>query len=338
MISNKSELIDEYGNYFFISLINAVNSIVDGEKFIPYSFRKKARSDAGDSEGDYLGEISDEIKSEYGVLFKLGGDNFLTSRIDSRIPMCLSKTERIYLKSILHSKYSKLFLSDDEIAQLDSSLYYVPYIPIDEYVVSSPSNPSSFFAKQADKLRLLLLAIKESREISYSNKTRNTHYKNKRGYPIKIEYSVLYDVLQLSLWSSDDNRPVKLNVRSMYNISLTENVWKEKKSPAEMLGTKRCKEPIIVVISDDINTLERANILFSMYDTKTVKNNGKYQLEIGYYEYEKFEIINNLISLGPYVKVISPPEIVDSIREHIIKLSEEQLKQDEPLQIMQRFD
>ena len=39
-----------------------------------------------------------------------------------------------------------------------------------------------------------------------------------------------------------------------------------------------------------------------------------------------------------YVKVISPPEIVDSIREHIIKLSEEQLKQDEPLQIMQRFD
>lgn len=325
MISNKSELIDEYGNYFFISLINAVNSIVDGEKLKLSNFQNKIINAAGDSECDYLGKVSDDIKSEYGVLFAPDGDNYLTSRINSHIPMCLSKTERIYLKSILQSKYSKLFLSDDEIAQLDSSLNCVPYMPIDEYVVSSPSHPSSFFAKLADKLRLLLSAIKESREISYSNKTRSTHYKNKRGYPVKIEYSALYDVLQLSLWSSDENRPVKLNIRSMYNISLTENIWEEKKSPAEILETKRCKEPIIAEISDDINTLERANILFSMYDTKTAKSNGKYQLEIGYYEYEKFEVINSLISLGPYVKVVSPPEIVDSIREQIIKLFDNQL-------------
>ena len=215
MISNKSELIDEYGNYFFISLINAVNSIVDGEKLKLSNFQNKIINAAGDSECDYLGKVSDDIKSEYGVLFAPDGDNYLTSRINSHIPMCLSETERIYLKSILQSKYSKLFLSDDEIAQLDSSLNYVPYIPIDEYVVSSPSHPSSFFAKLADKLRLLLSAIKESREISYSNKTRNKHYKNKRGYPVKIEYSALYDVLQLSLWSSDENRPVKLNIRSM---------------------------------------------------------------------------------------------------------------------------
>ncbi len=320
MISNKSELIDEYGNYFFISLINAVNSIVDGEKLKLLNFQNKIITAAGDSEGDYLGEVSDDIKSEYDVLFELDGDKFLTSRINSHIPICLSETERIYLKAILHSKYSKLFLSDNEIAQLDSSLKDVPYILIDEYVVSSHSRADSFFTKQADKLRLLLSAIKGNREISYSNKTKNTDYTERCGYPVKIEYSVLYDVLQLSLWSSDEHRPVKLNIHSMYDIKLTENIWKEKKSPAEMLETKRCKEPIIAEISDDISTLERVNILFSMYDTKISESEGKYLLEIGYYEYEKDEVIKSLISFGPYVKVVSPSETVDRIKEEIIKL------------------
>lgn len=313
MISNKSELIDEYGNYFFISLINAVNSIVDGEKLKLLNFQNKIITAAGDSEGDYLGEVSDDIKSEYDVLFELDGDNFLTSRINSHIPICLSETERIYLKAILHSKYSKFFLSDNEILQLETSLNDVPYVPIDEYVISSNSCSEDFFEKQADKLRLLLSAIKGNREISYSNKTRNTDYTDRCGYPVKIEYSVLYDVLQLSLWSSDEHRPVKLNIHSMYDIKLTENIWKEKKSPAEMLETKRCKEPIIAEISDDINAFERANILFSMYDTKISENGGKYQLEIGYYEYEKDEVIKNLISFGPYVKVVSPSEIVNSL-------------------------
>ena len=324
MVSNKSELIDEYGNYFFISLINAVNSVIDGEKLKLLSFQNKIISAAGDSEGDYLGEISDEIKSEGGVLFETDGEKFLTNRTDSRVPMCLSETERIYLKSILHSKYSKLFLSDDEISQLDSSLKDVPYIPIDEYVVSSPARSESFFTKQADKLRQLLLAIKENREISYSNKTREKTYTDRHGYPVKIEYSVLYDVLQLSLWSSDEHRPVKLNIHSMYDIKETKSIWKEKKSPAEMLETKRCKEPIIAEISDDINTLERANILFSMFDTKIAENGEKYQLEIGYYEYEKDEVIKNLISFGPYVKVVSPSEMVDSMMEQIISLFENQ--------------
>ena len=320
MVSNKSELIDEYGNYFFISLINAVNSVIDGEKLKLLSFQNKIISAAGDSEGDYLGEISDEIKSEYGVLFETDNEKFLTNRTDSRVPMCLSETERIYLKSILHSKYSRLFLTDEEISQLDISLNDVPYIPIDEYVVSSPSRPDSFFTKQTDKLRLLLSAIKENREISYSNKTRNADYTNKRGYPVKIEYSVMYDVLQLSLWSPDEDRPVKLNIHSMYDIKATENIWKEKKSPAEMLETKRCKEPIIAEISDDINTLARVNILFSMYDTKISESEGKYLLEIGYYEYEKDEVIKSLISFGPYVKVVSPSETVDRIKEEIINL------------------
>lgn len=324
MISNESELIDEYSNYFYISLINAVNSVVDGEKFKLLNFQNKIISDAGDHEGDYLGEVSDEIKSEYGILFETDDDKFLASRINSYVPMCLSETEKIYLKAILHSKYSKLFLSDDEISLLDNSMKDIPYIPIDEYVVSSPSRSASYFDKQADKLRLLLSAIKENREISYSNKTRNADYIDKCGYPLKIEYSVLYDVLQLSLWSSDEHRPVKLNIHSMYDIKATENIWKEKKSPAEMLETKRCKEPIIAEISDNINTLERADILFSMYDTKITENKGKYQLEIKYYEYEKDEIIKNLISFGPYIKILSPPEMVDSIRETIITLFEKQ--------------
>lgn len=170
---------------------------------------------------------------------------------------------------------------------------------------------------------MLLMAIKERKEITYSNKTREAVYENVHGYPIRIEYSALYDLFKLSLGSSDEKRPVKVNIRSMYDVCVSDNVWNEAQSPSEMMKNKLSSEPIVMELSGKNNTYERANILFSMYKTITEKSNDdKNVLKLYYYEFDEKEIIDSIFSFGPYVKVVSPPIIVDKIREKLKKAYE----------------
>ncbi len=39
----------------------------------------------------------------------------------------------------------------------------------------------------------------------------------------KRVYSALYDLFQLSLWSSEEKRPVKVNIHTMYDIGISDN-------------------------------------------------------------------------------------------------------------------
>ena len=214
-------------------------------------------------------------------LTRITPDKTFISRNKVPIPTCFTVIERIYIKSLINSKYGKLFLSPKEAEEIISCLGDVPDVPINDYLISLPSRTYDYSDKYINNVRFLLMAIKENKEIIYSNKTKEIVHKNKHGYPIRIEYSALYDLFQLSLWSSEGNRPVKINLHSIYGINLTGNVWGEKKSPIEMMETKRCQEPIVIEISNDNNTLERANILFSMYNTETEKlKNGTYRKKL----------------------------------------------------------
>lgn len=312
------ELINEYNNCYFISLINVLNGITDSEKIGKYELNNRIADAVGDSQEYFSGKIADEVFDKCSLLFDITPDKSFRSRTGVPIPTCFSVIERIYIKSMVKSKYGKLFLSSKEAEEIIASLGDVPDVPINDYLVSLPSRTYNYNDKYISNFRFLLMAIKENKEISYSNKTKTAVHENKQGYPIRIEYSALYDLFQLSLWSSEENRPVKINIHSMYDISFTGNIWSEKKSPVEMMMTKRCNEPAVIEFNAENNTLERVNILFSMYNTETEQlGNGTYRKKLYYYYFDEDEIINSILSFGPYVKVISPTVIVEKIKERI---------------------
>jgi len=47
--------------------------------------------------------------------------------------------------------------------------------------------------------------------------------------------------------------------------------------------------------------------------------NNKYEIKLNYYLFEEENLIRNIISLGPYVKVISPQRIVDEVVARVKK-------------------
>ena len=321
MALSELELSNEYNNCYFISLINVLNGIAEGAKLTKYGINDKIAEAVGDTHEYLSGKIADEVYCECSMLFDIAPDMSFRRRIDVPIPICLSVTERIYIKAIINSRYGKLFLSEKEIEEIIATLGDVPDIPINDYFVSIPQTCYEYSDSYIGNMRLLLSAIKENREIEYSNTTRTAEYKNVHGYPVRIEYSAMYDIFQLSLWSSDENRPVKVNIHTMYNVSVTDNVWNEFMTPLEMMKSRRCNEPIVIELGNDKKTFERANILFSMYEIETEYSaDGTHIMKLYYYEFDEYEIINTILSFGPYVKVVSPSDIIEKIKERIKNL------------------
>ena len=315
------ELIDEYSNCFFISVINVLNGIIAGEKLNKYQLADRIKSVLGDDCGYFSDDFMNDLITGSRFLLEADNDRCFRSRIDSPIEAGFSHNERIYLKTILQSKYAKLLMSDKMIDELLDTLKDVEPIELDRFYVSLPSISRKHGDGFTEKIRILLDAVRNNKEIVYSNNTGKENYINRHGFPIRIEYSVLYDMFHLSLWSSEEDRPVKININKMYDVGLTDGIWKEKKSPAEMLETRRCKEPVVIEMKigdDSNNTFERIMLQFAVYDTRIVDMiDDKYRISISYYEFDKEVVLNQLFSFGPYIKVLSPDDVINNLIERI---------------------
>jgi len=311
------EIIDEHNNFFAISFINVLNAIAGGECMNVYELTNRIEEVSGDNER-YFSEKFEDIKRERYILFDEDYNKKLKSRIDSPISIPISATEKIYMKAVLNTDYAKLFMNNNDIERLLDELKVVPLISFDEIFVSTPKKNGNGADMQTDKLKLLLDAISSKSEIVYSNTARNgDKYLNRKGFPVRIEYSVIMDVFYLSLWSTAENRPVKINISTMFDIAFTGNIWKGKKTPSEMLESKRIKAPIDIVFFADDNrrTFERAIIRLSSYEIVSAVDGSS--LSVSYYEYDEDELLRDIITLGPYCKVVSPPEITDKIKERL---------------------
>ena len=316
------DLIDEYNNCYLIAFIDAVNRIANGESVKKYSFFDMITESIGDR-AKYFKSVHDEMFKDIEILLCRNDDKTLSRYNDVRLPICLSMTEKIYLKAIMQSRYSRLMFDEKEIAETLDKLADVPNIPINEYCESISHNDRAITDTVVENFRLLLKAIREKREIIYSNKTRSKRYENKRGYPVRIEYSVLHDGFQLSLWSEEEERPIKLNLHTMYNIRLTERVRSDAIVPSIMMKGKLCSEPMELELSSSNNTFERANIMLSMFNTRSeMSEGGANRMRIHYYEFDEDDIINMIFSFGPYIKIVSPQRAVEKIKAKVVALSE----------------
>lgn len=318
MASHDNDLFNQFSNIFVIAAINSFN-LITYRKVITEKQFKATMTKNTDDKTEYFYNFINELMENCSLLVDNDGNGNLRSRSVNKLPMPVTAAERSYLKAILKSKYSRIFFDDDEIAKLLGFCSDVPDIPFDDICISI-RNEREITDTIRDNIRFILQAIKKRAEISYSNKTKKGLMENLRGYPVRIEYSPLYDLFQLSIWSDAECRPVKVNIHTIYDMKLTGNIWKESKSPVEMMKSKRLEEPIIMKLKKCKNTAVRANIMFSMYDTETEKLPDGYDLmKIYYYSFDENDIIDRIFSFGPYIQVISPQRAVAGIKERLEK-------------------
>jgi len=314
------ELTDEYSNYFMTSFISLFNNTVNGEKLSKIGFIRALRKASEDRIGYFSKGFMDSLIEESDLLMDTDDEEQLEPNCDTEIPTCLTLVEKIYIKSILKSRYSRILLDDNVIAELLKSLGDVPDISFDRVFQFAGINRKNIISdSEIENIRMILKAINEKKILRYSNRAGNGKlYENMLCYPVRLEYSLIQDEFSVSVWSASEELPVKLNVKTLFDVSIEAEFRDGDLSPQEMMRKHINAEPLIVEVKNEKNAIERFNFAFSMYDKWTeLIDEDNVCICIRYYDFDRYEIINNLLSFGTTVKVISPPEMIDCIVKRI---------------------
>ena len=264
---------------------------------------------------------------EWNLLEKTADGTYI-SRLENPSQMPLTLLQKRWMKSLLSDKRVCLFLNDTALSEVSEMLsdveplwddaqflYYDRYEDGDDY--SSEEYRQSF--------RRVMDAINTGKVIRFdytSAKGKNTH---KACLPLKLEYSPKNDRFRLiALRCPFDKRSVidRYRMDGMRNIALSEDGQDDNISASVSLDTLMRQsydtEPVRLLIQNRRNALERAMLHFANYDKDTKQlDENTWECCIYYDSSMETELLIEILSFGPVVRVVGPDSFVALIRERL---------------------
>lgn len=242
------------------------------------------------------------------------------------LPVRLTNLEKAWLKALLKQDGVRLVLSNESFGKLQKELESFDTPIRDDYFEMTNITKAPEITRQEayeKNFRLILDALIHEKPIRYNNIDKKGNvYKNMLALPVSIEYSMRDGRFRVSMYSLDDNRPIMSNLFTLSEIKITDEEISIDREEAKRLlfEQKYSEEPVILEVIDKKAAMERCFMCFSgMERTARSLGNNKYEIQLNYYLFEEENIIRSIISLGPYVRVVSPQRIADEIVGRIKK-------------------
>ncbi|MDQ2085174.1 WYL domain-containing protein [Herbivorax sp. ANBcel31] len=242
------------------------------------------------------------------------------------IPIRFTKLEKAWLKALLEKDETRILLKSKTIEKLKKELSNDDSPIKDEYfeMTNTIKLPEINKTKTYEEnFRTILAAIIKEKPIRYNNIDKNGNvYKNNLSVPVRIEYSMRDGRFRLSMYSINDNRPVMANIFTLSHVKMVdEKVNIDRETAKKLISEQKySKEPVILEVTDKKKAMERCFMCFSGVErTARSLGNNKYEIRLNYYLFEEENLIKSIISLGPFVKVISPKKICDEIIKRVKK-------------------
>lgn len=236
----------------------------------------------------------------------------------------LTDLQKSYLKAILADDKIGLFLEEAEIAEMNQALAGVEplFLPEDFYYYDRFSDRDDYADPAYKKrFRIILGAIKsrEYLEIFYeSGKNRRIHL---TCLPCRMEYSVRNDCFRLlaaCLCAGQKFEVKTLNVSRMVRVVQTHSTPKRMPDIDRYLKKSYSSEPVRVIIKDKRNALERAMLQFANYEKSTKRlADGTYECLIYYRKEMETELLIEVLSFGPMLKVVGHEAFLRLVRKRI---------------------
>ena len=242
-------------------------------------------------------------------------------------PIRMGTLEQQATSSLLDDEYISNFLSDVTIAKLKECTRKVKT----DWSTSQITIKNVFTGGVTEEKReygpiisLIAKAIKEHRAIVYDNIRKNKfEFRNVSVFPVKIEFSIKNDKFRVSAYEPIQHRFIKMNLDTMYNVQLTDEISEEDLEAEYKDFLKINTRTVKLDVEPIDHVIERCFRIFSYYDRKARydKEDGKYRLEISYLKFDEAEIIKDILSLGGYVTVIEPRQLQKEIYRRVLAAS-----------------
>lgn len=265
-------------------------------------------------------------KTEDGLFFSALGDKTLKAP--------LSRLQKSWISSVCQDPRFLLFFTEEERDLIKAGIPAL-YQEEDFYYYDRFRNGDPYFsAMYREHFRTILAGLSEKRLLKLSYKGKNQLLTDLKVLPVRLQYSSKDDkfrLLCIRLRKGRKGLPYTLNMGKILACSLA-GTWQTGgdrdsapeppfASPSLAVFSQKAAEPAVIEIDGRRNSLERCMLKFADYEKHTVydEERGVYTCSIYYDIQDETELLIDLLSFGPVIRVLGPERLVQKIRERVTR-------------------
>ena len=270
--------------------------------------------------------ILPKIKDGTWPLFQENGLRTYTSRLHTPpCPLPLTSLQKAWLRSLLSDPRIHLFLDETEQAGLEQLLadtqplynerdfYY-----FDRYKDGDPYDSPEY----REHFHIILTALREHRILltAYEGKKGRTH--TFEVLPYQLQYSSKDDKFRLcclQLHRETFSRNTILNLGRIKDCHVTSRPCPPDLKARSFQPVQKAANPVVLEISGERNSLERCMLHFANYEKHTEYDEDKkcWVCSIYYDLADETELLIDILSFGPVVRVLGPPSFIRQIQKRV---------------------
>lgn len=270
--------------------------------------------------------IFPKIKDGAWNLFDSTGNQEYRSRLlapPAKPP--LTRLQKAWLHSLLPDPRLPLFLSDEELAELarctqdagslfdtGDFYYYDRYRDGDPY--DSPDYRAHFGT--------ILLALRKRRALLVAYEGKKGRRLTHEVVPYQLQYSSKDDKFRLCCLKLSHGkfcRHTLLNLGRLCDCHLSQTPVPEHLETFRFQPVQKAAEPVLLEINGERNSLERCMLHFANYEKHTEYDEERkaWLCSIYYDTADETELLIDILSFGPVVRVLGPETFLRQIRSRV---------------------
>lgn len=264
--------------------------------------------------------------TENGWSFYEKQDGMFHSKLSTNFYVPLTDLQKSYLKAILMDDKIRLFLNDSEIEDInnifsdikplytpDDFNYYDRFTDKDDY--GNPDYRAHF--------RMILSAIQNRQYLDILYESRLSHRVHHHYLPCRLEYSIKNDRFRLLAVEERTSKALRVETLNLNRIKAITPIDKTVKRLPDINNALRrsyYREPVRIIIKNRRNALERAMLQFANYEKSTRRiDDETYECLIYYNKKTETELLIEVLSFGPMIKVVGNDGFLELMRERLAK-------------------
>ncbi len=240
-------------------------------------------------------------------------------------PMTLTLLQKAWLKALMSDPRFCLFFTDTQLQELKTALENVePLYRIGDFCLFDQYGDHDPFSSvmYREHMQAILSAMGRRQPLHVSYLSGKGNIISHTWLPCRLEYGQRdgkFRLYALARRKNGRQRMDLINVSRILSLKETGNPFPDSVDVEHFLDREMCGEPLVLEITTERNGLERAMLHFSCYQKQVERmtDTGTYRCTIYYDTRWETELLIQVLSFGPVVKVLGPKAFIRQVQDRV---------------------
>lgn len=242
----------------------------------------------------------------------------------------LTALQKSWMKSLLEDPRISLFFTDDQLVTLREYLTDIAplYHPSDFHYFDQYADRDQYgLASYRKHFQVILKSIRTRQALRISYYSGKNHMLEHTYLPARLEYSPKDGKFRLYALYRKKNGRYRVDQLGIGRILCIVETGFHSPEPVDIepyMDSCLCRQPVVLEISSERNALERTMLHFSCYQKQVEKlgDTGRYRCSIYYDKTRETELLIQILSFGPVIKVVGPEPFLQQVIERVQRQAE----------------